>query len=45
MCILSDFQHKPAGDFFEMNLPYCILAEAVKKEMEAVGSHIQVHYR
>jgi hypothetical protein len=25
-----------------MNLSYCILAEAVKKEIEALGSHIQV---
>jgi hypothetical protein len=31
-----------AEDFFEMNLPYCLLAEAVKKEIEAVGSYIQV---
>jgi hypothetical protein len=27
---------------YTMNLSYCILAEAVIKEMEAVGSHIQV---
>jgi hypothetical protein len=33
----------PKGDeFFEMNLPYCIIAQAVKREMEAIGSHIQV---
>jgi hypothetical protein len=25
-----------------MNLPYCIIAQAVKREMEAIGSHIQV---
>ncbi len=24
-----------------MNIPHCILAEAVKKEMEDVGSHVQ----
>jgi hypothetical protein len=29
-------------DFFEMNLPHCLLANVVKTEMEAVGSHIQV---
>jgi hypothetical protein len=32
----------PTGEFFEMNLPYCIIAEAVKREMEAVASHIPV---
>ncbi len=31
-------------DFFEMNLPHCLLANVVKTEMEAVGSHIQVKY-
>jgi hypothetical protein len=30
-------------DFFEMNLPHCLLANVVKTEMEAVGSHIQVN--
>jgi hypothetical protein len=25
-----------------MNLPYCIIAEAVKREMETVASHIPV---
>jgi hypothetical protein len=29
-------------DFFEMNLPHCLLANVVKTEMEAVGSNIQV---
>jgi hypothetical protein len=29
-------------DFFEMNLPHCLLVNVVKKEMEEIGSHIQV---
>jgi hypothetical protein len=32
----------PEGQFFELNLPYCILADVVKKEMEAIGSLIEV---
>jgi hypothetical protein len=29
-------------DFFEMNLPHCLLVNVVKKEMEEIGFHIQV---
>ncbi len=35
----------PYPGTLKMNLSYCILAEAVKKELETVGSHIQVRYR
>jgi hypothetical protein len=41
----SSLQTKFPGDeadFFTMNLPYCILADAVKGEMEAIKAHIQV---
>ena len=38
-CVARDM---PTGEFFERNLPFCIIAEAVKMEMETVASHIQV---
>ncbi len=35
---------KPPTDYFEMNLPYCLIADLVRKEMEAVSQHIQVRF-
>jgi hypothetical protein len=32
----------PTEEYFEMNLPYCLIADLVKKEMEAIGQHIKV---
>ena len=33
---------KPPTEYFEMNLPYCLIADLVKQEMEAIGQHMQV---
>lgn len=32
---------KPPSEYFEMNLPYCLIADLVKKELEAIGQHIK----
>ena len=44
VCILSssNMKGKPPTEYFEMNLPYCLIADLVKQEMEAIGQHIQV---